>query len=472
MPLSDQDIVFLKGLMKRLEDEPLKPGDALYEPIYSSPGCEDPVALLAQRIKLSTTQSVQFFSGFRGAGKTTELYRLRKNLEAQGYLVVYGDALEFLNPSEEIDISDLLMGLAGSFNEAMQSFTRVNPAQEGWLTRLKNFLTRTDVEVSGASLKSGAETPFAKVLGGFKTEAELKLAFKNTPSFRQELRTAITSRLGQFKQHVDKFFEDAVKALRDEAGKDVQIVFLFDQLEQLRGSLLTEDAVLRSVEQLFSQHLDKLTIPYVHVVYTVPPWLQFIRPGSVSFINLPSVRQWNNDAKRTHHEPGWDALRALVVRRFGGSGFSRFFGDAKPQSPKARKAGSGPATLRSKLADELIEYCGGHFRDLLRLLRETVVRAESLPVTAREIKHAIGAVRESQMAIAADDALWLHRIGQLRDTALQSTSHADVSRLTRFLDTHFVLYLRNGKVWYDLHPLIRDRVEELMNQQKKSSAKA
>ena len=472
MSLSPDDFNFLKDLMQRLEDVPLQPGDGLYEPIYSAHGCEDPVALLENRIRLSTTQSVQFFSGFRGAGKTTELYRLRQQLEAQGYVVVYGDALEFINPSEEIDISDLLMGLAGSFSEALKDSATTNLVHEGWFTRFKGFLTRTDVQVPGISIKGGVESPGSMLLGGIKTEAELKLAFKNTPSFRHELRTAITNRLGQFKQHVDKFFEDGVTAMRAKHGADVQIVFLFDQLEQLRGSLLTEDEVLRSVEQLFTQHLDKLSIPYVHVVYTVPPWLQFIRPGGLNFINLPSVRQWNNDPKRTEYPPGWKALRALVVRRFTEDGFRRFFGEAKSTPTKARKPANKPEPLRHKLADELIEYCGGHFRDLLRLLRETVLRAESLPVTGRETKLAISAVRESQMAISLDDAQWLHRIGQLRDTALKSTGHADVARLTRFLDTHFVLYLRNGKVWYDLHPLIRSRVEELVQQQQKFSAKA
>jgi hypothetical protein len=33
--------------------------------------------------------------------------------------------------------------------------------------------------------------------------------------------------------------------------------------------------------------------------------------------------------------------------------------------------------------------------------------------------------------------------------------------LSRFLDTHLVLFLTNGKDWYDLHPLIREEVAAL-----------
>jgi hypothetical protein len=34
--------------------------------------------------------------------------------------------------------------------------------------------------------------------------------------------------------------------------------------------------------------------------------------------------------------------------------------------------------------------------------------------------------------------------------------------LTRFLDSHFVLYSVNDDEWYDIHPLIRDEVAEVM----------
>jgi hypothetical protein len=41
---------------------------------------------------------------------------------------------------------------------------------------------------------------------------------------------------------------------------------------------------------------------------------------------------------------------------------------------------------------------------------------------------------------------------------LKSTAQAEINRLTKFLDTHIVLYLRNGEEWYDVHPLVRDEV--------------
>jgi hypothetical protein len=113
-------------------------------------------------------------------------------------------------------------------------------------------------------------------------------------------------------------------------------------------------------------------------------------------------------------------------------------------------------------AEELIEHCGGHFRDLFLLLREAVLRARQLPVTDEVVPAAIRSVRSNFLPIALEDAQWLDKIQHSRTAMLPSSAPEDASRLTRFLDTHFVLYLTNGEEWYDIHPLIRNEVAEIV----------
>jgi len=182
----------------------------------------------------------------------------------------------------------------------------------------------------------------------------------------------------------------------------------------------------------------------------VPPWLKFVLPGTIQITLLSTVHLWNNDAQRTRCEPAWAAFHSLVDRRFGEDGLRLLFG--KPEE-------------RQGLVDDLIGVCGGHFRDLLRLLRDTVVRATSLPtlpVTAPIIANTINAARREFLPIAQDDARWLAEIARVRATALPSTEATPVNRLTRFLDSHFVLYFVNADEWYDIHPLIRDEVAEVV----------
>jgi hypothetical protein len=424
----------------------LEPGAAFYEPIYERPGVEDPVELMAQRIEFSDIESIQMFSGFRGSGKTTELFRLRQQLEAQGYVVLYGDALKYLNPAQEIDISDLLLVLAGTFSDALEDEKLASIGTDNYWNRFINFLTKTQVDVGDLGLKAGTDA----------AGAELKLSLQSAPTFRQKLQEKLANRIGELKGNVNTFFEDGVKAIRAERGDDIAgVVFLFDQLEQIRGTLSNEQTVIHSVERLFSQHLKLLEIPYVHMVYTVPPWLKFVLPGGLQIQLLPSVPQWKNDDKRSRNPDGWEALCSFVHRRFGEEGFKRFF-DAKDS--------------RHHLADRLIEMCGGHFRDMLLLLREAVLRAETLPVTETVIEQAISEVRGNFLPIAVEDAKWLDQIGRIRGTALKSTSEKDVNRLTRFLDTHFVLYFSNGIEWYDIHPLIREEVANIVQREAALSA--
>ncbi len=44
---------------------------------------------------------------------------MRERLEESGYVVLYADALEYLNPNLPIDISDVLVVLAGAFSDAL-----------------------------------------------------------------------------------------------------------------------------------------------------------------------------------------------------------------------------------------------------------------------------------------------------------------------------------------------------------------
>jgi len=368
---------------------------------------------------------MQFFSGFRGSGKTTELYRLKARLEASGYFVVYADALNYVNPAGELDISDLLLTLAGAFSDALEAALKLDLKDESYWSRLTSFLTRTEIE-------------FTEV-GGSIEGAELKAALKASPTFRQVLQKKMAFHLGSLKQDVHRFFEDGVKAIQKRRGADVQVVFIFDSLEQIRGSLVNQESVIHSVESIFEGHLDKLKLPYIHAVYTVPPWLKFVLPGIGNIVLLPSIRQWRNDPARTPYVQGVDALRAMVKRRLTEEGASQLFSD--------------PSQV-----DRLIDVCGGHFRDLLRLLSETLLRAQSLPVPDPVLEKAIKAVRRNFLPISVEDAHWLDRIAATR--LPNHRTRADVHRLARFLDSHLVLYLTNGEEWYDIHPLIREEVEK------------
>ena len=427
MAISATDRAFLRTLYGRLKDEPLPPDSPYYEPVHERLKLEDPVKKIETLIEFDGIESIRLFSGFRGSGKTTELNRLQKVLQDRGYFVLYADALNYVNQAEPIDITDLLMVLAGAFSDALEAQLGGDLKEESFWEQIWRFL-QTEIKPTGGSASGELETPAKKILGGAKVSADIKFEIKAGTSFRKELRDFMTVRLRDLKGRVDKFFEDGVKRIQKHRGADTQIVFIFDQLEQLRGTIQAEADVIRSVERIFAIHLDLLHMPYVHAVFTVPPWLKFVLPGAVQITLLSTAHLWNNDEERSPCKKTWPVFHSLVERRLGKDGLERLFG-----AGKAQKAA----------VDTLIGVCGGHYRDLLGLLRNVVARGvteDSLPVPLSLVKEVVAAARRDFMPIAADDAAWLVKIATQRASALPSTDPGPVTRLARFLDSHSVLY--------------------------------
>ncbi|MEI7940694.1 MAG: hypothetical protein WCK27_28800 [Verrucomicrobiota bacterium] len=452
MALTENDKALLKDVYQRLGDDALQPDNPFYEPIYARLEGEDPVARLRTRIEWATVESLQLFSGFRGTGKTTELFRLRRELESKGYLVLYANALEYLSPSEEVDVVTMLMSIAGAFGEQLQKVPGGRPLAESFWQRIVNYLKHTSLQVSEVTAKVEASNPAKAIAGELKAGLDIKAAIKTAPTFRQNLQDFLSNRLSELKNQVNAFVEEGVKRIRqDRNTPDLPIVFLFDQFEQVRGSRSNEQAVIHSVERLFANHLDMLKLPLVHVIYTVPPWLQFVLPGAFSIETLPCVRLWKNEPNRSPYEKGRTVLLDAIAKRFGNESFRHVFGH-DPQDAEG-------------LANTLVTLSGGHFRDLLRLFRETIVLIStwrpSLPVASEVLDRAIINVRNEFLPIAVEDARWLQEIALRRNTALPDSQPESIGRLSRFLDTHLVLYLTNGADWYDLHPLIREEVAEL-----------
>lgn len=438
--LSDAD--FRKWLGRRLNvDMPLNPDDELYEPIYQEDPA-DPVALILDDIELSEVESLNFMSGFRGCGKSTELSRLESCLKQKGYFVIKANALEYLPPSEPVEISDFLIVLAGAFSDALEKEFGIDPATETYWARFVHWLGKTDVKLDGLDIRSGAS---AASIG-----LNVKVSLREAPSFRQILRDKMQARIGELRAQVHEFFQYGLQLVKTKYRADWNPVFIFDQFEQLRDTLTTEGRVSESISTLIANHRADLKIPSFHMVFTLPPWLKFKLPDLISNIRLIyNVKLWQNDAGRTQVEAGRDVMRRVVERRFTQKGLERFFGTLTND-------GSSP------LVDELIAASGGHFRDLIIMLREVLLRTREMPTTPSIVKASIANMRASFLPIPAEDARWLQRIGNVRGDLLPDRTPASLQRMTFFLDTHCALLLRNGAEWYDVHPIIREEVAEIV----------
>lgn len=437
------DNEFLKGFYQRLIDRPLDPvtDKSLYVPLYAAFATSptDPVSEIQATIEWLPVQSTQLFSGFRGTGKSTELRRLRRQLEGNGSVVVLCEMQDYLNLTTAVDVSDFLLAAAGAFGDELAKDPALqgkSVIREGYWTRFWAFLNRTHVELKELGLD-------AKITGGpVGAGASLKLNLKSDPTFRQMLQERLKGHLGALVRDVHGFFGECILALREQHNDStLRVVMLLDSVEQIRGTSINAVDVAASLETLFEGHADKLKIPDLHVVYTVPPWLKIKAPGVAGLYSgahlIPCVKVRHKSGQPCN--AGLNELEQIIAKR----------GDWRHLLGDDREA-----------LDELLLASGGYLRDLFRLL-QTVLRLsrhDGLPVQARVRELALAEVRNSYLPISNDDARWLRRIRASHCTELDGKER--LHDLARFYDTHLVLTYRNGGEWVAVHPLVADHVEQ------------
>lgn len=445
--MAEDRLPFLRRLNAALEDIPLEPDDPRRVPIHEQVGTDDPVALMREAILLSDIPTLQLFSGFDGSGKTTELLRLRRQLQQNGYLVLYVSALDYFTLTEPLLIGDLLMGVAGALGDALAEEDELDIPKEGFWKRLGSFIERTELRISQVDAKFEYDSPGKSVVGGIKAGVNIKAELKTGSSFRKALQKFLSNSLPEFEREFTDYIAELVGAVHAARGKDQQIVLIFDQLERIRGGYDNWHEVIRATRMVFTDHLERLQLPEIHCVYSVPAWLTLLQGGVPGLRILPTVQLWTHDRSRQPSEAGHRLFRDIVRRRLGVDGAERLFG-------AGALGQDGPV-------DQLIRASGGHVRDLLRMIRGVIRRAQVMPVPPDAIDRAIAELRRDFLPIALDDAKLLHEVARVQDLAPESMDAPTVEKLSYFLNSHMVAYFMNGAAWYDIHPLIRDDVARL-----------
>ena len=252
-------------------------------------------------------KACSFSPGTAGTGKSTELKRLKARLEESGYLVFLCDVEDYLNLSTPIDVSDFLMVAAGAFGEAVNERLEKDGHRlhEGYWERFRTFWGGLGIE----------DPKFSASIGTGPVSVGIRGNLKNTPLFKEQLQKHMAGRLGALVADVRKFFEGCVMTLRRRYG-DREIVLLLDSIEHVRGTLADAEDVYGSVEELFAGHSEKLHLPSLHVVYTVPPYLKVRCPGMGSLYGPGGIQ---GPAPRSGSAPGREGASRRASTPWSGS---------------------------------------------------------------------------------------------------------------------------------------------------------
>ncbi len=433
MPLSAATRAQLKQLFSALAERVLPYGDAVYVKAVNAgdePG-GDAVSQLASDIDFSEGGGVCLFTGQRGTGKSTELQRLQAVLGEMGMVCFYADMSEYMLLTKPVEISDFLVSLAGALSEAVSSrYQGKTPGGRSYWERFRDFL-QTRVEVDEIAFN------VAEVV-------DIKAALKVDPTFKQLVQERSRGHVTTLIADAREFVKDAVQMVRHEEGDPAKkVVFILDSVERIRGVGTEDMSVYDSVRNLFFGYAEALRIPFLHMVYTVPPYLPVLAAAAGSLMGgattgrLVSTHIFK-DCSREVDAAGLAVMHEVVSARY--KGWTKVF--------------------TSEALNRLAISSGGDLREFFRLLRLclTAVRDDSqLPLAGGAVAHAENAARADMLPIPADHLSWLKDITDSHDCRLPTDAKLPV--LSQFLDNRLVLNYRNGKEWYDIHPLLREVVD-------------
>ncbi len=414
--------------------QPLEPDDRYYVPILEETPEKDPILKLGQRIDWAESESVDLLTGFRGNGKSTELRRLKRDLEAKGCRVFMLDMLEYVMMTKPLEITDFVLSLmAGLTQEA--SRVGLTEVSDTYWQRLVQFLQS---EVQLGELRIGAR--------GGTASADLGMRLKTEPTFKQRVQQHLRGHVTRLIQEAQDFASALVDAIRERDGDpDEKVVVLVDSLEQLRGVGLEAEDVHRSVLELLSGEAANLRFPKLHVVYTTPPYLLPLAPNLGRNLGGDPVVSWPN----------------VHVRHMDGSPDP--IGLEKMERIVAQRYPHWHTIFAQEQLHRLATSAGGDIRDFFRLIRECLVALS----TAYSDPHAAVAdagvldeveqqLRNELLPLPEDDAQWLAEVHTHKEPVLQSKE--GLPRLAHFFDANLILNYLNRESWYDIHPLLEAEV--------------
>jgi len=400
-------------------EQPLAATDERYVDLSGVRGNNETIAKKISR-NISRCNSAQFhqqlLTGHRGSGKSTELLRLKAELEAQKFFVVYIDVEELLD-LVDLNYLDVLLSIAKETESVLREHDMMLNAN--LLKEISDWFSERVVENSTAhelagSVKTeanaGASIPFFARLMASLT-AEIKSASSRRTTTRQNLERE----LAVFIEKLNVLIGEARRNVQNRGHKD--LVLIVDGLEKMHYRLLADN--LSTHAHLFVLRAEQLKAPQCHIIYTMPISLVFSDNMGTHFgtpMVLPMVKITSD---------GIQCLRQVIAERVD---IAKTF-------------------EHTELVDRLTRLSGGVMRDLMRLIR-LATETDNAKVSDNEVKYAEATLVREYDRLLRDD--------EFEQVIYVNKNHRAPREAAyfRMLNLRLILEYQNGETWADLHPAV------------------
>jgi len=408
-------------------EEALGPDDPRYVDTREARGSQRTLDRLARKLGLLLSDGRLFaprqkhvlFFGHTGSGKTTELLHYAVQLQgADRFFVVNLDITRDLDRNN-LKYADALMAMARALLEQLdQAGVRLGSDAlaeiETWFD--ERVLTSSQGRELSATLSTGAEAK-GGIPGLIHLFAGFTAAFKANATYKDDLRRVIRNTFGELAAAFNTLLRRAEDALVV-SGQGRRVLFMIDGTDKLRGD---------DTRAFFIEDAEQLLAIETLVVYTAPLSLKY--EGNLAGkldadLVLPMIKLDEHGGEPC--EAGRRAVREILLRR---ADRSLFAADAD--------------------IDTLVKSCGGHPRELLRLLKLCCEFAEDECIDRATVQAAIKQLAsEYRRFLEPDDYALLARID--RDDI-----HTGNDQPTRRLLYNLALLEYNDGAWRRSHPVVR-----------------
>lgn len=432
-------MTILSEIFNAFDPAPLPANSKLYVDCKAVRGGSDVLVELGNNIRISSRPTCKLYTGHRGGGKSTELLRLKQDLENKGCTVIYFSLEdEDFNPEDVgLGYTDILLACTRHLLEGLKEVDKTPVLS--WFRELKQSLEhilQIKISLEDPKIEFGKE--IAKVIFGIKTQ----------PTKRAEVRNLLNPRTEALVVALNAFIADAMLKLPQDKKR---LVVIADGLEKL--TLVTKDDGSTNHDEIFIDRAEQLKGLHCDVIYTVPISLVLssrasdlleiygainILPMIMTELPMIMTESYPNNPNKV----GIEILMSIVRSR------------VESIQEAQRLSIEKDIFDTHKALERLCLMSGGHVRNLMFLVQTAIIynEKEDLPIQSSDLAKAVSKLRKAYKDTVNEDQWTLlakvHRSKQI----LNDSNHRSLLFSRCLLE-----YCENeDNSWYDVHPVLRE----------------
>lgn len=401
---------------------------------------EDPTATLIRKMNnLGDKKNYKvLFSGFKGCGKSTELLRLKLDLQDDFVIRIFS-VRERLDPNN-MSISEILIAIMTDLFHFVEDNYKKIILSDKLLENLENWTSsiyKEETQYRDYGVEAQARIGLkSKFLGILKAMARLDADFRSGRKYSEITKKEVRQTLSELIINCNLLLREIKSQLTKIKKKN--IIFIIEDLEKI-------DLIM--AEELFYNYAGQMTAIDCSAIYTFPISLVF-NPRYTVIINefdenftLPMIKV--HDKSGADYAPGIGSIEHILEKRVR------------------------PGLIPANIGGDFIRKSGGCLRDLFRMIKLAASNAIDrglMAVDEQDYRYGVNKLKSD----------YFNAISYNEQRKLDAQHYYDIlarcckSPDKKPVDVEGMMDLKhnlcilgyNTDSWFDVHPLVKDLLKE------------